>query len=131
MKVKVRVCETDLLGHINHKSYFDYIDESISHFFLEHNIGIELPNTFILAKVSCEFLAQGYFGQTLRLRSFPIEVGTKSVTFVTHIINDGDDKLIAKGESVLVYFNSELKETLLIPHDIKEILNEYRGDLDD
>lgn len=131
MKLKVRVSETDLLGHINNKSYFDYIEESTNHFYHETGLSLEDPYTFILAKISCEFINQGFFGQTLRLESYPTEIGHKSVTLVTHIIDDKENELIAKGESVLVYFNVEAQQSLPIPEDMKEKLVEFRREEND
>lgn len=131
MKLKVRVCETDMLGHINNKSYFDYIDESTSYFYKQTNLPLEEPYTFILAKVSCEFIKQGYFGQRLRLTSYPLRCGDKSITLGTEIRNDEDGELIALGESILVYFNLEVQESERIPAYMKEILENYRRDVYD
>lgn len=131
MKLDVRVCETDMLGHINNKSYFDYIDESTSYFYKQTNLPLDHPYTFILAKVSCEFIHQGYFGQTLRLTSYPLTYGDKSVTLQTEIINDEDGELIALGESILVYFNLDTQKSTAMSAYMKEILEKYRRDVND
>lgn len=126
MKIEVRVSETDLLGHINNKSYFDYIEESTNYFYTRAQLPIAEPYTFILAKVSCEFINQGFFGQTLRLESYPIEIGNKSMRLVTNIIDDQEEELIARGESVLVYFNVDTQDSIQIPENIRENLANYR-----
>lgn len=126
MKIEVRVSETDLLGHINNKSYFDYIEESTNYFYSEARLPITEPYTFILAKVCCEFINQGFFGQTLRLESYPTKVGNKSMTLVTNIIDDKEEELIARGESVLVYFDVETQDSFQIPSNIRDNLAEYR-----
>lgn len=131
MKIKVRVSETDLLGHINNKSYFDYIEESTNHFYTETHLPLEDPYTFILAKISCEFINQGFFGQTLRLESYPKDVGSSSVTLVTNIIHDEKNERIAKGESVLVYFDMDKQQSLPIPEEMRAVLISYRRDDDD
>jgi len=126
VKIKVRVSETDLLGHINNKSYFDYIEESRNDFYISANIPLDDTYTFILAKVCCTFLQQGYFGETLHLETYPREIGHKSATLVTKIYKDEKKELIAKGESIVVYFDLKKQISLQIPEEIKEILLRYR-----
>src|SRR5699024_10171761 len=131
MKLDVRVCETDMLGHINNTSYFDYIDESTSYFYKQTNLPLDHPYTFILAKVSCEFIQQGYFGQKLRLTSYPLTYGDRSVTLQTEIINDENAELIALGESILVDVSLETQRARAMSVYMKEILEKYRRDVND
>src|SRR5699024_11869177 len=79
-----------------------------------------------LANVCCTFLQQGYFGETLHLETYPREIGHKSATLVTKIYKDEKKELIAKGESIVVYFDLKKQISLQIPEEIKEILLRYR-----
>lgn len=131
MKLQVRVSETDALGHVNNTSYFDYIEESTNYFYRQLNIPLDTRFNFVLAKVSCEFIKQAFYGNTLRLDSHPVEIGNKSIVLVTHIYNDETDELVAKGESVLVFFDTENQESLPIPSDMKDKIVAYRRDGND
>lgn len=131
VKINIRISETDALGHVNNTSYFDYIEESTNNFYRQLKIPLDTKINFVLAKVSCEFIKQAFHSDTLRLNSFPVKIGNKSITLVTHIFNERTDELVAKGESVLVYFDTDAQQSLLIPADMKEKLAKYRREEND
>lgn len=131
MKLQVRVSETDALGHVNNTSYFDYIEDSTNYFYRELHIPLDTRFNFVLAKVSCEFIKQAFHWNMLRLDSYPVNIGNKSITLVTYIYNDESDELIAKGESILVYFDTEAQQSLPIPESLKKKLVEYRREEND
>lgn len=122
MEIKVRISETDALGHINNKSYLDYMEESRNDFFKQLLIPEDETYTFILAKVCCEYLKQGYYGQTLKLKTTLERIGTKSLTLITYIHDKETGELIAKGDSVVVYFNLKEQKSYAIPEEFKRKL---------
>lgn len=128
MKLSVRVSETDALGHINNKSYIDYMEESRNYFFEQADIKDDGIHTFILAKVCCEYVMQGYFGQTLYLKTELDKIGNKSVILKTYIYNDETKELIAQGESIVVFFHLPSQQSLSVPDDIKAKLLRTKGD---
>lgn len=130
MELKVRVSETDALGHINNKSYFDYMEESRNHFFEQIFTKEDTEGdryTFILAKACCEYLMQGYYGQTLKLKTTLKKIGTKSLTLETYIHNKETGDLIAKGNSTVVLFDIKEQKSLAIPAGYKERLLNNQG----
>lgn len=125
LELKVRVSETDALGHINNKSYFDYMEEGRIDFLKKMDIPNEMNKVFILAKTCCEYLMQGYFGQTFLIKTNVKKIGIKSVTLTTLIVNKKTGDLVAKGEAIVVYFDMNKQESIEIPISYKEELRKY------
>lgn len=125
MEIKVRIKETDLLGHINHANYFTYMEEARIKFF--NKIGLEVTNddcTVILAAANCDYIRQGYFNQTLVVTTNVKRIGRTSFTLVSNIVEKESNELIAKGEVTVVYFNINKQKPEELPNLYKEKLNE-------
>lgn len=124
IKIKVRFCETDALGHINNSSYFVYLEEARIRYFesLGYNMSMKGWN-FILASAKCDFLSQGYFNDTLTIRTYVSKIGTKSFTLEHDIISERTKEMIAKGNAVIVYFDFEEQRSVIIPETLREGLH--------
>ncbi|MHA6252224.1 acyl-CoA thioesterase [Oceanobacillus sp. CAU 1775] len=123
MEIKVRLNETDLLGHINNVSYFTYLEMSRIEFL--QDAGLEVGNkefAFLLASTKCDFIQQGYYGQILKVDTIVSRIGTKSLTVISNIYNKATGELIAKGEATLVYFDITKQESVAITDSIKNKL---------
>lgn len=130
MEIKVRFSETDLLGHINNVSYFTYLEAARIDFIEEVGLKINTEeHFFILASASCDFIQQGYFGQTLKINTSVSRIGTKSLVLTSEMFEKESGELIAKGESALVYFNRKEQKSVNLPEKIKEKLQLYTLEL--
>lgn len=126
MEIKVRFSETDLLGHINNVSYFTYLETARIDFI--EKIGLKIntdEHVFILASANCDFIQQGYFGQTLKINTRVSRIGTKSLVLASEMFDKESGELIAKGESALVYFNRIEQKSVALTAEIKEMLQPY------
>lgn len=128
MEVKVRVSETDILGHINNTSYFVYMEEARINYL--ETLGVDFESTvdaFILASVKCDFLQQGYFGQVLNIETFIARIGTKSLTVTNKIYEKDSGELIAEGEATMVYYSIQEQQSMPIPNSLRQQLEEKKG----
>lgn len=126
LDIKVRVGETDMLGHINNTSYFIYMEETRIDFLKNLGINIETHNfAFMLASAKCDFISQGYFGQILDITTDVGRIGNKSITLISTMKEKESGELIARGEAVLVYFDTGEQQTVPIPDSFKEKLEAY------
>src|SRR5699024_5955291 len=99
MEVKVRVNETDMLGHINHASYFTYMEEARLDFL--QKLGNEVmddrfTNKHVYAK--CDFIRQDYFNQLLEVKTTVKKIRNTSITLENDILEKQSNELIAQGE---------------------------------
>ncbi|WP_209122996.1 thioesterase family protein [Alkalihalobacillus sp. BA299] len=123
--VKVRACETDGLGHVSNISYFIYLEEARIEFFKLFSTDMDMKSwKFILAHTGCDFIHQAYFDERLTIKTSIEHVGNSSFQVIHHMYNR-DQKLIAKGKAVVVYFDFQEQKSKLIPDEIKEKLNQF------
>ncbi|MCU6598963.1 acyl-CoA thioesterase [Peribacillus frigoritolerans] len=125
-QVKVRFCETDLLGHINNTSYFIYLEEARGNFLDLFDYKRNLDKQFfIVASVRCDFIHQGYFKQVFTIKTYISRIGTKSIELKHEIICSETREVIAKGSDVLVYFDSDEQNSIPIPNALKELFSKH------
>ena len=74
----------------------------------------------ILAKISVDFVAQIYFGEDVVIRTGIEKVGNTSV-IVKHEAWQRD-KLVARGDAVMVYFDYQSNKPTPIPSSVRERL---------
>ena len=126
--ITVRFGETDLLGHVNNASYFSYLEHARVEFFkaLSSDEGYQYDKwQFILATIKCDFLAQTYFDQELTIGTKVSRIGNTSFTLEQPIYDKETGKLVADGESVIVYFDFEEQKSKPIPEGLRKKLEEY------
>ena len=125
-KVKVRFCETDALGHISNISYFIYLEEARTDFFIELGFGADLDDwKLIMASAKCDFVRQGYYNQKLKVISEVQKIGRSSFTIVHQIQDAESGELIAKGEASAVYFDFKEQKSEKIPDDLRSELEKH------
>ncbi|SDQ91276.1 acyl-CoA thioesterase [Virgibacillus salinus] len=122
IEVYVRFCETDAAGHVNNTSYFFYLEEARLKYFDTLGIVEDERLNFILASTTCDYVAQAYAGQTLKVSTNVSKIGVKSFS-VNHVITEADTgKEIAKGSAALVCFNYFEQRTKSIPASLRDNL---------
>lgn len=125
-KVKVRFCETDALGHISNISYFIYLEEARTDFFIDLGFGADLDDwKVILASAKCDFVRQGYYNQKLKVVSEVQRIGRSSFTIVHKIQDAETGELIANGEASAVYFDFKEQKSETIPDNLRKMLEKH------
>lgn len=125
MEIVVRMSETDALGHINNAKYFTYMEEGRLDFIDKLAFKHSKNEAFIVARTACDYLQQGFHGQTLRVQTTINKIGGKSLTLHSHIYNKETGDLIARGETIVVYFRLDLQESQQIPEQYRKKLKEH------
>lgn len=127
INVYVRFCETDAAGHVNSASYFFYMEEARLKFFdaigfgRGHRSGLD----FIVASTQCDFIAQTYAGQNLRVSTVVSRVGHRSF-MLTHEMNNADTgERVALGNAIIACFNFQSQETVAIPPELRQALEQH------
>ncbi|TAA72004.1 acyl-CoA thioesterase [Planococcus salinarum] len=125
-KVKVRFCETDALGHISNISYFIYLEEARTDFFIDLGFGADLEDwKVILASAKCDFVRQGYYNQKLEVVTEVLRIGRSSFTIVHRIQDAETGELIANGEASAVYFDFKAQKSEKIPDNLRKMLEKH------
>jgi acyl-CoA thioester hydrolase len=125
--IYVRFCETDAAGHVNNISYFIYIEEARTKFIQAIGFGREERENldFIIATAQCDFVAQAYAYQTLKVATNVSRMGEKSFT-LQHTIKAADTGVIvATGSAVIVCYNFQNQQSVTIPLQLRSALEQY------
>ncbi|MFC7394216.1 acyl-CoA thioesterase [Scopulibacillus cellulosilyticus] len=129
-EIKVRFGETDLLGHVNNVSYFSYLEQARIEFFKELTPYSKTKDwSYILASVKCDFLAQAYFDQHLKVITEVSRIGNKSFDLYQPIYDTETGKKIAEGNSTIVYFDFTEQKSKQIPDNVRLKLENYEVSL--
>ncbi|WP_102029004.1 acyl-CoA thioesterase [Salirhabdus sp. Marseille-P4669] len=124
IKVKVRACETDGLGHVSNISYFIYLEEARVEFFRELGMPLNMEEwDFILASTSCDFKQQAYFDEVLTIQTSVWKIGNSSFHIEHQVQNERG--LIATGKAVVVHFDFQKQCPTVIPDDMRWKLEQY------
>lgn len=123
--VKVRICETDALGHVSNISYYIYLEEGRVEFFKSLNRINSNNFPFILASATCDFISQCYFDQQLKVQTSVSSIGNTSFQLEQNIIDFEANLLIAKSKSTLVHFNFEKQKSEPLPQELRNGLEKH------
>ncbi len=120
--VDVRYSDQDELGHINNCSYIAYVESGRVPFLgglldAERHPGID----FILARISVNYLHEAHYPGVMEVGSRILALGNKSMTTGYGLFKDG--VCAATAECVNIYFETESRQTIVIPADIRAALD--------
>ncbi|KGX91293.1 thioesterase [Pontibacillus halophilus JSM 076056 = DSM 19796] len=121
----VRFSETDMLGHVNNRNFFMYLEEARIRFFHDLELVAEEWN-FILASVKCDFLKQAYFGQSLAIETYVTRIGNSSFHLHQHIKDQETDENIARGESVVIQYDFQTEKSKPMDESMRTSLEKYQ-----
>lgn len=104
--------EMDTFNHVNNVAYYRYAESArISYF---QQIGLTKNRSdlsTILASSSCQYLAPVSFPDTLLIGVRIKHIGTTSLIFEYEFISHSQNKTVARGESVIVRTDNNMKKT--------------------
>ena len=119
--------DLDAFGHVNNGVYLTYI-ENARIGYARDVIGIESLEglLMIVASVKIDFRSRANLGDTLEIGARTTRVGTKSFD-LEHEIRAQDGRLVAEAASTLVAFDYDADETMPIPPEWRERIENYES----
>jgi acyl-CoA thioester hydrolase len=125
--VDVRFRDLDAMGHVNNAAYLTFFEVARSEYM--RALGHAEPDApmaelfpFILAEVSCRYLAPASLGDRLRVYLRTTRFGTKSFEFEYLIGHHETGAAIAFGRSQQVYFDYAVQQTLPVPATFRSLV---------
>lgn len=117
-EIEVRYADLDAYGHVNHATYFTYLETVRTKIFLEDfnnliNQGIYL----IIVNASCDYKHPIYLGDRVIVTFQPKELRKTSFT-LTYSIHNGNGLEYATASTTLVSYDSKIKKPIPIPESI-------------
>ncbi|WP_054956330.1 acyl-CoA thioesterase [Paenibacillus dakarensis] len=118
--IKIRYCETDMLGHVNNVSYFMYFEQGRIEYFENLGLTEELfseEKVSIVANLECQYLAQMYLKDPLVLHVRVAEIGRSSMDVQYAIMVE--DQLKAAGRGTIVLIDTKSGKSTPIPDFVR------------
>lgn len=123
MEINVRLSETNMLGHINHTSYFSYMEEGRIAYLEELDISFSSKEySIILNSAKCDFIKQSYLYDALIVKTKINKIDSNSFNIGSDIFEKESNELITKGEVTLMYFDINQQKYIDLPESFKEKL---------
>ena len=121
-----RIGDTDALRHINNTTLPIWFETARNPLFRIFNPTLELTyKKWNLVMLRCDFnyLKQMYFGYDVEIRTYVSKIGKTSVVIHQEAWQNG--LLRANGSCTMLYFDFIKQNSVVIPDDIREKLNEH------
>jgi acyl-CoA thioester hydrolase len=112
--------DLDALGHVNNVSFLAFMEDARLQYWkvLREEISLKGIN-FILAEISCRFLAPAYLGEILSIGIRARSMGKKSFRFEYRMEEKTSGRLITEGTSVQVLYDYEQNQSILIDDQLR------------
>jgi acyl-CoA thioester hydrolase len=128
--LKVRYCETDMLGHLNNVSYFIYFEQGRMEYWQNLQLSDELFNEetiCVAADLACQYVAQVYLQEPLRLYVRVAKLGRSSYDLEYALVEAETGQLKATGRGAMVYIDKKLGTSLPLPAAARDKIMALEG----
>ncbi len=127
--VQMRFNDIDILGHVNNTIYFQYMDFGKIQYImqvLDGHINIR-KESLVIVNISCEFYQITHYDEPLCVLTRVDEIGESSLTLEQRVVNPVTEDVKTVARTVMVGFNIEKNEKMLIPERWRKAIAAYEG----
>ncbi len=112
-ELTVRYCETDQMGIVHHSRYYPWFEVGRTEFFASGGIrygemekqGLMLP----LVETHCRYIVPAHYEDVVIIRTSIKELTPVKIRFQYDVVRKNDSVLLAHGETLLAFTNSNFK----------------------
>ena len=127
--VPVRFSDLDVLGHVNHIAYFDFLEQArVTYYHEVMGLRSAREVEFVLADLRIRYVASALFGQTMRVLFRVAWLKRSSSGFAYEIRDRESGQLLAEGEGVQVYMDLEANCSAPLPEAYRVGVIAHEGD---
>jgi len=124
--IKVRYCETDMLGHVNNVSYFMYFEQGRIEYF--ENLGLfdsmfGTEKVAVVADLECQYLEQMYRSDKVQLHVRVASIGRSSLDVEYAVV--ANDRLKAAGRGAIVLIDTGSGKSTPIPDAVRKAIGAF------
>lgn len=133
-EARVRICETDMLGHVNNVTNFIYYEQARVDYFRELELLEPIMKSndiyFVTADIYCQYLSEIYFGELLDVKIRTSEIRNKSMDFEYAIIRKEKNEIASTAKGAVVFVDKNTGKATKIPDFIYNKIKEYEPSLE-
>ena len=130
LPIKLAWGEMDALAHVNNIIYFRYMESARIHFFetLEFALPtVNAPVGPILAQIECQFISPVSYPDDLIIGSRIHSFGRTSMKMEHSIYSSSQNRVVAKGDSVIVMIDYNTMQKTEIPPNMRETIDDFQN----
>jgi acyl-CoA thioester hydrolase len=120
-----RYPDYDTKGHVNNAVYLTYF-EAAKHMLWRDVWKRDPDPPFVVAEANVKFLSAAMLGDPLQIDITTAEVRNSSWIWTFTITDARDQRLIAEGRTVQVYYDYAQRKSAPIPDDVRVLLESIR-----
>ena len=120
--------DQDPFGHVNNVVYFRWYESARIAYFEQSGIHALLAQEQlgpILARITCDYLRQLNFPDTIQVGARVTRLGTKSFTIEHALYSQAQDAIVAKSDSVVVVFHYRQNASCPIPPEVRAQIERF------
>lgn len=122
-EIIVTEADLDTLGHVNNSVYVSYLEKARSHWYNQLGLTLEgmLSNGVgtVVLKLEIFFVKEARLGETLKIKTIPVRIGTKSFV-VEQIIFNENGEIITEATVTNVMFDTATRKGTVVAKEIQE-----------
>ena len=126
--IQIRFKDVDMMGHVNNANHFTYLECARVQYFNDLSGGVNWTKKgIILAKAVLDYKLPILFKDKIFVYTKCSRIGNKSFDLAYTIIKEekGKEILLAEASTVLVCFDYEKGESMLMPEEWKKMISEF------
>ncbi|MEH6617359.1 MAG: thioesterase family protein [Porticoccus sp.] len=122
--IEPRFSETDALGHINHTVFPIWFNFARKDLYKRVHPSLSLDDwPMTIGHFNIDIFHQTHYSSEVTINTGITKIGTKSFTVVHEAWQKG--VMVARGETVLVWFDYKEQASCVIPENIRTLLAEH------
>ena len=119
--IRVQEGDIDYLGHVNYTRYVHYFELGMDEWFekcgMSHSVWKEKHLGTVVVNFNINYIKESRLGETLKVLTVPVRLGTKSFTFQQKIYNKKDE-LITECDKTFVMFDTSIRKGIPVVEGI-------------
>lgn len=127
IQAQLRFSDVDQYGHVNNSVYFSLYDLAKTSYFEEitdnrmdwKTVGV------VVANIQANFLSPIFFNENIAIQTAVSHIGNKSFTITQQAINSDTKEVKCICQTIMVGYDINTKESMLIPEEFKRMACEY------
>jgi len=127
--IEVRYGDLDPQGHVNNAKHLTYFEQARIAYFIKLGLFTKdqsfMDIGVILADIHITYLEPVYYGQNIKVGVHISKLGNKSMTWEQNIVDADTEKVLAKGEVIMVTYDYHAEKTISIPQDWREKISAF------